>query len=354
MKICWPYLITIAFIVCLGLSTLDPNTNEPQARAEQRPALVLSESELDFGEIYPAETPVKTIQLTNEGAETIVIQNLASTCSCTLAELDITSIDPGTSVDLNISLSVSDYPSNKVDTRVHILPDDPNPELVVVSVHATITPECVATPDRLDFGEFKLASQPVQAITLKENGETPVKILRVEAPENVVASFEPVSPKPVTGTPQDAAEPRPTEWVVQVKPVTDLLPGPLNGRVTIVTNVKRIPNIDIPVTGRVMGIECTISPKVIVFGPSKPGDIVGTVSIEGSKDLRLANVLCENSELEFTKLSHTDSGALTFDIMLRADAIPGDKGGKLTLELTEGEAKQTFTVPYFGSVSLSP
>jgi hypothetical protein len=353
MKSRWPYLTAITIVVCLGLSKLYPNTNAQEAGAEQRPALVLSETELDFGEIYPAETPVKTIQVTNEGAETIVIQNLASTCSCTLAELDITSIDPGTSVVLNISLSVSDYPSNKVDTRVHILPDDPDPELVVVSVYATIKPECVATRDRLDFGEFKLASQPVQTMTLKQNGETPVKILRVEAPENLVASFEPVLPKPVTGTSQDA-EPHPTEWVIQVKPVADLLPGPLNGRVTIVTNVERIPNIDIPVTGRVMGIDCTITPKVIVFGPSKPGENVGTVQIDGSEELRLANVSSENSELEFTILSRTDSGALTFDVKLRDDATPGDKGGKLTLEVTEGEARQTFTVPYFGSVSLSP
>jgi hypothetical protein len=236
---------------------------------------------------------------------------------------------------------------------VHIVPDDPDPELIVVSVNATITPECVAIPDRLDFGEFKLASQPVQAITLKQNGETPVKILRVETPENVVASFEPVSPKPVTGTSQDA-KPHPTEWVIRVKPVAELLPGPLNGRVIIVTNVRRIPNIEIPINGRVMGIDCTITPKVIVFGPSKPGDNVGTVQIDGSNDLRLANVLCENSEFEFTKPSQTDSGPLTFDVRLRADASPGDKGGKLTLELTEGEARQSFTVPYFGSVSLSP
>jgi hypothetical protein len=353
MKSRWPYLTAIIIVVCLGLTKLYPNTNAQEARAEQRPTLVLSETELDFGEICPAETPVKTIQVTNEGADTITIQNLASTCSCTLAELDITSIPPGTSANLTVRLSVSDYPSNNVNTRVHIVPDDPDPELIVVSVHATITPECVATPNRLDFGEFKLASQPVQTITLKQNGETPVKILRVEAPENFVASFEPVSPKPVTGTSQEV-EAHPSEWVIQVKPFADLLPGPLNGRVTIVTNVKRIPNIEIPIIGRVMGIDCTITPKVIVFSPSKPGDNVGTVQIDGSKDLRIANVLCENSELEFTKLSHTDSGALTFDIMLRADAIPGDKGGKLTLELTEGEAKQTFTVPYFGSVSLSP
>jgi hypothetical protein len=40
--------------------------------------------------------------------------------------------------------------------------------------------------------------------------------------------------------------------------------------------------------------------------------------------------------------------------MLRADATHGDKGGKLTLELTEGAAKQSFTVPFFGTVSHDP
>lgn len=346
----WPYLSATIIAACLGLQCLDYNANEQRVLADELPALAVSESKLDFGEIRPSDTPDKTIQLTNQSADPIAIESIVSTCACTLVESDVSTLAPGESADIKVSLTVSDYPSNKVNTRVHILPKGPDPELVVVKVNATITPEYVVTPQRVDFGEIKLASQPVQTITLKQSGDTPVEVLRVEAPDNIVASFHHVSPKPVTGTTQNA-QPPPAEWLVEVKPLNNLPPGPLSGRVSIVTNVKRIAKVDIPINGRIMGLDCTITPKVIVFGPSKPGDTVSTVHIEGSKDLRLANVFCENTELEFTEPSQTEFGAIAFDVTLHPNATPGDKGGKLTLELTEGPAQQTFTVPYFGTVT---
>jgi hypothetical protein len=81
---------------------------------------------------------------------------------------------------------------------------------------------------------------------------------------------------------------------------------------------------------------------------------VATVQLQGSKGLQLVDVSCENSELEFTKPSQSDSGAIAFDVVLRSDAAPGDEGGKITLELTEGPSRQMFTVPYFGTVATAP
>jgi hypothetical protein len=345
----WPYLTAVIIAACLGLQCLDYRANEQRVLADELPVLVTSESKLDFGEILPADTPEKTVTITNQSAREVAIKSTASTCSCTKVESDVTVLAPGESTDITVRLLVADYPSNKVNTRVLIATDGAEPQGVAVEVHAKITPEYLLTPDRLDFGEFKLASQPVRTITLKQNGDTPVKVLQVDAPDNVVVTFKPVPVKPDTGAPHEP-EPHPTEWVIQVQPVAELVPGPLNGRVTVVTDVKRMPNIDVPINGRVLGIDCTITPKVIVFGPSKPGDMVATVLVDGSNDLRIASVTCEDSELEFTKPSQSGTGAHTFDILLRADAAPGDKGGKIAIELTEGPARQTVTVPYFGTV----
>ncbi|MCC6486540.1 MAG: DUF1573 domain-containing protein [Candidatus Hydrogenedentes bacterium] len=323
---------------------------DQRAHAEGLPALTLSASELDFGEILPSEAPEKTIRVTNNGTKEIVIRSIASTCSCTVVESKLATLAPGASGDIIVRLAVSDYPSNKVNTRVYIVPAGSEPERLSVEVRATIKPEYVLTPEGADFGEIKLATQPVKTIILKQNGKEPPKILRVDASGNVSATFKQAAPKPATGTTLDA-QPRPSEWIVEIKAVPGPLPGPLTGRVTITTNIKRMPKIDVPVSGRVLGLACTITPKVIVFGPSKPGETVAQVRIEGSNELQLARVQCSDAELEFTNPTRTDDGAIIFDVKLTTGATPGDEGGKLHLELIEGPSQQTFTVPYFGTVA---
>jgi len=130
--------------------------------------------------------------------------------------------------------------------------------------------------------------------------------------------------------------------------------GKLRSKLTILTNIERIPKHLVRVKADVVGLECTVTPRLLVFGPDLPGVELGPVSLECSEPVEVVQF---DTEIPGITCDPPLSGARTSHVLtlrLAADAAPGDKVGTLHIVLRQGEYSETHELRVFGTVAQNP
>lgn len=96
--------------------------------AHTPPTLSVENPVHDLGELIIEEPAEDSYTLTNTGGETLIIENVETSCGCTVAELDTTRLNPGESTKLNISLDTS-IKLGEVTKTIDVYSNDPvNPK----------------------------------------------------------------------------------------------------------------------------------------------------------------------------------------------------------------------------------
>ena len=92
--------------------------------AHKPPTLSVEQSVHDLGELIIEELAEDTFKLSNTGGETLVIENVESSCGCTIAKLDTSELNPGESTELHVTLDTS-LKLGSVTKTIDIFSNDP-------------------------------------------------------------------------------------------------------------------------------------------------------------------------------------------------------------------------------------
>lgn len=306
--------------------------------------LVLEKTEIDFGDVKSSDTPEKELLLTNQSNKPISITRANSSCGCTHASVVETKLGPGQSTKVGIKLHLDDYSSNKVYSNVWIDAEDNDTARPQVTVHAKVLPEYVVTPETVDFGRIKRNAQQSATVRIAHQYGPPLKILKVELPESLVGALKENEPRTLKPSSH-------YEFPIQLAP--DQQAGPFNTRIAVITDSKRIPRIEIPVHAELVGVECNIHPKVLVFGPASPGAELGTLTVEGVNALQINGVTVADKDIVAT-IKEVEPNK-KYEVSLRANksAANGKKAGKIQIQVKEGDLTETREVAYYGTIGNS-
>ena len=106
---------------------------------QKSPRIRVEPEAFDFGKALPAKTLRKEFTLSNFGDAPLVIENVSTTCGCTAALASDTTLAPGGSTLLRVTLETRSY-SGKVERQVLVRSNDPKLPLLTVKVSATVEP----------------------------------------------------------------------------------------------------------------------------------------------------------------------------------------------------------------------
>jgi hypothetical protein len=106
-------------------------------KAEDAPRIRVEPESFDFGRALPGKTLRKEFTIHNFGDRALVLEGVSTTCGCTAALAGATTIDPGGSTPLRVSLETRAY-SGKVERKVLVRSNDPSTPLVEIRVSATV------------------------------------------------------------------------------------------------------------------------------------------------------------------------------------------------------------------------
>lgn len=338
-------LVTFGGIVFC--STSEQSADAPRVAAG--PSLLLEVTEVDFGRIEPTDRPARTVRVTNTGPRPVTLQAARSSCGCTRAILDKQRLAPGESAGLRIELDVSDYPSNTVRSIVHVESDGTPHAMAQLSVVASISPEYALAPERVEFGKVKRDARPEVCVKLRQTGGLDVVIERIEAPAGLIVSYaDSTGQLGAEGTTGGDENPKVFNVTVQLQP--EFMNGIVNSRFAIITNVARMPRIEVPVSAEVVGVECSVSPKVVVFGASAAGERIGAVTVRGTNDIQVLEAQSSDPSIEAEIVEVLARKEYLVALRLGDAPAPGKRAGKIVLKLKEGAILETREVPFFGSV----
>lgn len=304
------------------------------------PKCVLSADSINFGEVFACDKNERTIRVSNQGSAPLTLSAVGSSCGCTEAEIDLPEILPGEEADLRISLALSDYPKDEVDTRVTLETNDPLNKTQEIAVNAKITPEFTVQPAEIDFGKTKRGSRTTQTLTVTQTGRQPFALTSLETPQGVSFSIR-----------QDSPTANPLQYTVELAFEPDETVSALESQAVLLTDVPRMARFPVRVKAQVVGIECTLKPGVLVFGPSAPGSQTAPVKLTSSNPVKVLSIESPDPSLE--PVTTSVEAVTQHDICIRITpgARLGNRSGKLLAKVQEGALVETITIPFFGTVS---
>jgi hypothetical protein len=122
----------VAFALVLATAVLAEEAREPRIRVEPE--------SFDFGKVLPRRTLRKEFRLRNLGDEALVIERISRSCGCTAAAIDVTTLRPGESTPLRVTVETRAAPGT-VEHQVLVRSNDPETPILEIGLRATVVAE---------------------------------------------------------------------------------------------------------------------------------------------------------------------------------------------------------------------
>jgi len=130
--------VTVAFLLAL---TMPAAAQDPVATAAPAntavPRIVVEPAMFDFGKAQQEKTLEKEFRVRNLGAADLVIEEVVTTCGCTVAEGYAKVVKPGGSTPLRVKLQTRNS-SGKLARSVLVKSNDPSGRPVEIKVEALV------------------------------------------------------------------------------------------------------------------------------------------------------------------------------------------------------------------------
>ena len=147
------------------------------ARIPAQPVIVLEPDTLDYGIVYQQVKNRRDVIVRNAGDAPLLIQEIKTTCGCTVVEMENEEIAPAASVPLTIIFN-GKLTQGKQVKRIRVLTNDPvTPEATIVikvdvRTHLTVEPK----NRRIGFGRLPRGETPTRQVHLRTESEPRLEI----------------------------------------------------------------------------------------------------------------------------------------------------------------------------------
>jgi hypothetical protein len=248
-------------------------------------------------------------------------------------------IPPGGVGEVKATFESKGY-QGEVKKTITVESNDPENPTLRLTLNGTVVAEVTINPRYLNFGFIK-KYQPVKplslAVSLREGKGLKVTDIRSESPMIVI--------KKQKETQQ--------EVVYEVSLVDKVPIGSVNGMITVTTNSKRSPKIQIPFHGIIQG-NVKVMPQIVSFGGMVPGQKATQtlyLTQDGDKEFTIKEIKTTSKQLT-TEITPVKQGS-KYEVKVTYD--PGDqKEGRISERISivvNDPDENIMEVPVYGMIA---
>ena len=266
---------------CMKLSVcvLSLLTFASSATADQFTDAMVSTKKVDFGVIATGTDVPKMIKIKNVHAQTYVIQEVKTSCSCAQAKIDKQVLQPGETAILTVKMNTRNFKQRK-DSNVIVVFNSPRYTEVRIPVTAYIRTDMVFTPGSVQFGNVDLGTDGKAVVDIAYAGRSDwdIEDIKITNP-NLKATLE------ATQSGLGAINYLLTIMMSKQAPV-----GRVRDLITIVTNDRANPNVPLLVDGQVVP-DIAVSPPIVNLETVAAGAIsMRSIVLKGKKPFSVTDV----------------------------------------------------------------
>lgn len=297
----------------------------------------------DFGNMQQGGTKTHTFRFRNIGTAPLELRVVGSSCRCTIGTLENSSLAPGEETGVTLKWEARGVLDEFSQTAT-IGTNDPEHSQVLLSVKGVVARIILVEPQSFNLGDVTVTTPVHRTAFAFGYAQQPLEISDVTWADSRTADKVKVSVQSVPLDKEKFPEHAAATGVAQIDlDIESGLPlGPIDTRINMKTNVKSVPNLDVAVTGKIVGDIQLIGGSS--FDTARSLLDLGTVSRRDGTNSRL-HLSVQGPERHSIKIE-------------LGDVIPKD-----SLNVTIGEAKEqnnrllypiTVTVPENAPPALFP
>ena len=328
------YAVIILLPLFLFLSSCASLTPLPP-----QPHMAFEELDYDFGIAGPGDRITHIFKFTNTGSEPLQITRVSTSCGCTAALLSKKEISPGSSGEIRTVFETKRFEGEQETTiTVHSNdPDDPKIELTIIG---TIKRDVAVVPQGINFGDVEKGKAVTSRVRLLQLSQNKLVLHRIE-----------VNEKYLNATTSRFREENSRGINIDITLKSEAQVGALNEVITLHTNLKRRPRIDVPVWANILG-RIQVQPEILSLGTiSKGGKISQPITVSSSNRKRF-HVLKITCDLPFIHLqSSVDKKNNVVKISGTIDKVSpaGRLSGRIDI-YTDDPDQRVIHVPVYGVI----
>jgi hypothetical protein len=130
--------VMVTFLIALALpATAQDAATKPAPAGAAAPRIAVEPEMFDFGKAQQEKTLVKEFRIRNLGAADLVIEDVVTTCGCTVADGYAKVVKPGGSTPLRVRLETRNS-FGKLARSVLVKSNDPSGRAVEIKVEAQV------------------------------------------------------------------------------------------------------------------------------------------------------------------------------------------------------------------------
>ena len=330
--------LTIRPIHPVNIAGTPPGTPMSAATPEgPQPKIVFEELKHDFGEAMGVEKVEHIYKFKNDGPGELKVDRVSTTCGCTAALISSKVIPPGGKGEIKTTFTVGGR-QGKQTKHIYVFSNDPLEPKACLTLEGTIIPPLAVEPSNVMLQDKKSESSRTVKIS-----QTMPEELTIEEP---TTRLNLVTAKLRTDPPENGKK----RYTIEITLKPDLETGRYSENVTVGTNCKTKPKIEIPVRITVNG-DITASPSRISLGQIAPGqEVTRSITLASTRDQAFTILKIEIDNAAFT-ISPSTPPALaqtyTFTVTGKPESATGGIRAKVTFTLDHPKQK-TIEVPIYG------
>ena len=280
-----------------------------------------------------------TFKFTNVGSAPLLITRVSTNCGCTAALLTKKEIPPEGSGEIRATFKTKRFEGDQ-ETIITVCSNDPdNPETDLTIIGA-IKRDVAVVPQGINFGDVEKGETVTGGVRLLQLSQNKLVLHRIE-----------VNEKYLNATTSRFREENSRGFNIDITLEPEAPVGALNEVITLHTNLKRRPRIDVPVWANILG-RIQLQPKILSLGPiSKGGKISQSITVS-SRDGKKFHVLKATCNLPFIHLqSSVDKKNNVVKISATIDKVSpaGRLSGRIDI-YTDDQDQSVIYVPIYGVI----
>jgi len=243
-----PRLASAVVALCLAAAAA------PLAAQQVLPRLTIDPQQIDFGRMEQQEARHITVTLRNDGQAPLKIDNVETSCGCTVADPQKTVLQPGESTPLEVTFNSQMFEGKQLKL-IEIHTNDPRDRVQEIEIRADVHAPLHVIPIRraLTFNRVAAGDSVIQGVTVSTEDVPELQITPAHFRKDLFRVT--VAPKPGAG---------PNTRIVRIELRPDAPIGVFREIVSCTTNVPGGENLDIETSGEVLA-PVSVEPATVNF-----------------------------------------------------------------------------------------